>query len=206
MEITRPKSKQPIPDNAKKVFGGVLFDVYQWEQELFDGTKTTFEKLKRPDTVVVLPVLPDGRIILIEEEQPGAAIYIGPLGGRVDEGEDALEAARRELLEESGYEAREMNLWYARQITTKIDWAVYVFIAKGIQKVAEPALEAGEKIKLFPITLEEFMNGATKISDDSGDSKKVAIKFGEDEITIQFLKAKLDQKKKKELEELFNPL
>ena len=71
MEIKRPKSKQPIPDNAKKVFGGVLFDVYQWEQELFDGTKTIFEKLKRPDTVVVFPVLDDGKILLTEQEQPG---------------------------------------------------------------------------------------------------------------------------------------
>ena len=55
MEINRPQSKQPIPANAKKVFHGVIFDVYQWEQEMFDGTKEIFEKLKRPDTVVVFP-------------------------------------------------------------------------------------------------------------------------------------------------------
>ena len=101
MEINRPKSKQPIPDNAKKVFGGVLFDVYQWEQELFDGTKTLFEKLKRPDTVVVFPVLDDGKIILTEQEQPGKEPFIGATGGRVDEGEDILEAGKRELPEEN---------------------------------------------------------------------------------------------------------
>src|SRR3989344_90768 len=104
MEIKRPKSKQPIPENAKRVFRGVIFDVYQWEQEMYDGTRTIFEKLKRPDTVVVFRVLPDGKIILTEQEQPGGkGPFIGATGGRVDEGEDILAVAKRELLEESGY-------------------------------------------------------------------------------------------------------
>lgn len=95
MEIPRPKSKQPMPENAKRVFKGVVFDVYQWEQELYDGSKATFEKLKRPDTVVVFPVLPDGKILLTEQEQPGKDPFIGGLGGRMDEGEDMLETAKR---------------------------------------------------------------------------------------------------------------
>ena len=35
-----------VPKQAKRVFKGVIFDVYQWEQEMFDGTKEIFEKLK----------------------------------------------------------------------------------------------------------------------------------------------------------------
>src|SRR3989344_1513944 len=99
MKIQRPESKQPMPDDAKKVFNGKIFDVYQWEQELYDGTKVTFEKLKRPDTVVVFPVLDDGRIILTEQEQPNKKNFIGATGGRVDEGQDGFMAAKRELLE-----------------------------------------------------------------------------------------------------------
>src|SRR3990167_320504 len=151
MKIKRPKSKQPIPDNAKKVFEGVLFDVYQWEQELFDGTKTTFEKLKRPDTVVVFPVLDNGKIILTKQKQPGKESFIGATGGRVDKGEDVLEAAKRELLEESGYTASKFILWDARHPTSKIDWVVYTFIAKGLKKVANINLDAGEKISLKPV-------------------------------------------------------
>src|SRR3989344_9504870 len=114
MNIQRPKSKQPMPDNAKRVFKGVIFDVYQWEQEMFDGSKATFEKLKRPDTVVIFGVLPDGKIILTEQEQPSKEPFIGATGGRVDEGEEILAAAKRELLEESGYEAEEFILWDAQ--------------------------------------------------------------------------------------------
>ena len=193
MEINRPKSKQPIPDNAKKVFGGVLFDVYQWEQELFDGTKTLFEKLKRPDTVVVFPVLDDGKIILTEQEQPGKEPFIGATGGRVDEGEDVLEAAKRELLEESGYEASEFVLWDAQHPTSKIDWVVYTFIAKGLKKVADMNLDAGEKINLKLVDLDEFIEIAINKN------------FVEKEIIPKLYEAKLYPEKKEELKKLFNP-
>ena len=193
MEINRPKSKQPIPDNAKKVFGGVLFDVYQWEQELFDGTKTLFEKLKRPDTVVVFPVLDEGKIILTEQEQPGKEPFIGATGGRVDKGEDILEAAKRELLEESGYEASEFILWDAQHPTSKIDWVVYTFIAKGLKKVADMNLDAGEKIALKLVNLDEFIEIAINKN------------FVEKEIIPKLYEAKLYPEKKKELKKLFNP-
>ena len=193
MEINRPKSKQPIPDNAKKVFSGVLFDVYQWEQELFDGTKTLFEKLKRPDTVVVFPVLDDGKIILTEQEQPGKEPFIGTTGGRVDEGEDILEAAKRELLEESGYEASEFILWDAQHPTSKIDWIVYTFIAKGLKKVADMNLDAGEKINLKLVNFDEFIEIAINKN------------FVEKEIIPKLYEAKLHPEKREELKKLFNP-
>ena len=193
MEISRPKSKQPIPDNAKKVFGGVLFDVYQWEQELFDGTKTLFEKLKRPDTVVVFPVLNDGNILLTEQEQPGKEPFVGATGGRVDSGEDILEAAKRELLEESGYEASEFVLLDAQHPTSKIDWVVYTFIAKGLKKVSDMNLDAGEKITLKPVSLDEFIDIAINKN------------FVEKEIIPKLYETKLYPEKREELNKLFNP-
>ncbi len=195
MEIKRPESKQPLPSDATKVFKGVIFDVYQWEQEMFDGTKATFEKLKRPDTVVVFPVLPDGQILLTKQEQPGKKPFIGATGGRVDEGEDILEAAKRELLEESGYEAEEFILWNAQQPTSKIEWAVYTFIAKGLKKVSELDLDAGEKIQLYPVTFEELVNIAT----DDHES------FYEKEVELEFFKAKLNPEKMTALRKLFEP-
>ncbi len=197
MEIKRPKANQEIPDHAKRVFKGILFDTYQWEEDMYDGTKRTFEKVKRPDTVVVFPVLPDGKIILTEQEQPGKSEpFIGATGGRVDEGEDILTAAKRELLEESGYEAEEYVLWDSQHPVGKVDWVVYTFVAKGLKKVAEMDLDGGEKIKLLPMTLDELIDTAT-------DEK---VYFAEKEVIIKFLEAKLDPKKKKELEDLFKPL
>lgn len=194
MKITRPPSKQSMPPHAKKVFSGQIFDVYQWEQEMYDGTKQIFEKVKRPDTVVVFPVLDDGRILLTEQEQPGKGKFVGATGGRVDEGEDVLEAAKRELLEESGYEASEFILWDAQQPTSKVEWAVYTFIAKGLKKVGEMDLDAGEKITLKPVTLDEFIELAT------------TQRFEEREILAQLYEAKLYPEKKAQLQKLFAPL
>ncbi len=196
MKIDRPKSKQPMPPHAKRVFKGIVFDTYQWEQDMYDGTKKTFEKLKRPDTVVVFPVLPNGKIILIEEEQPGQEIAVGSIGGRVDEGEDVLAAAKRELLEESGYEAREFILLDAKHPTTKIDWVIYTFIAKGLKKVAEINPDGGEKINLLPVALGKFADIVTK----------ERASFAGAELFMKFFEAKFDSKKMKELKELFKPI
>jgi len=182
-----------MPANAKRVFKGVIFDVYQWEVEGYDGSKKVFEKLKRPDTAMILPVTEDGKIMLALQEQPHKAPFIGALGGRLEEGEDILSAAKREFLEESGYEAREWVLFDAVQPISKIDWAVYTFIAKGLKKVAEPNLDGAEKIELKFMDFNEFVQMA--VEDD---------KFG-DEFKIKILEAKLDPVKRKELEALFKP-
>lgn len=196
MDIERPQSKQKMPENATKVFSGVIFDIYQWEQEMYDGSKRTFEKAKRPDTVVVFPILPDGRILLTKQEQPGKKSFIAATGGRVDEGEDALTAAKRELLEETGYEAEQYILWHSIQPISKIDWAVYIFIAKGVKKVGDLMLDGGEKIEPHPVTFEEFVDAAT-------DENTY---FAEQEVVAKIYRAKLDPKKMEELKELFKPL
>lgn len=192
MKTERPKSKQPMPPDAKLVFKGKIFDVYQWEQTLFDGTKTTFEKLKRADTVVVILVTAEGKIVLTMQEQPGKTPFLGCAGGRAEAGEDPLAAARRELLEETGYESDDVVLWHALQPTSKLDWAIYTFIARGCRKTAEQNPDAGEKIELKLVDFDEFMQAATE--DDS---------FMETETTIELLRAKNDPRKMAEIKKLF---
>lgn len=192
MKTPRPESNQPLPPHAKCVFKGTIFDVYQWEQELYNGQTVTFEKLKRPDTVVILPVLDNGKILITEQEQPGKKPFIGAIAGRADEGEDALDTAKRELREESGYEADQFILWKANQVTSKIDWAVFVFIAKDLRKVGDQDLDGGEKIKLKEVTLDELVDLILKN------------KFIDLEIAINVLGSKLDKNKSEEIEKLFS--
>ncbi len=192
MNIERPKSKQPLPENAQKVFGGVMFDVYQWEQEMFDGTKEMYEKLKRPDTVVIFPVLDDGKIVLTKQEQPGKEPFIAAAGGRVNSGEDILAATKRELLEETGYEAGEFTLWKALQPIGKIEWAVYIFVARKLKRTAEPSLDPGEKIEMMTVDFEEFL--------------KIALQenFYQQEVYRDIVEAKFNKEKKDELKKLLS--
>ena len=171
MDIQRPESRQPLPPHAKRVFEGDIFDVYQWEQELYDGSKITFEKIKRDDTVVVIPVLQDRRILIERDEQPGrSAITTFPAGRMDKEGEDPLSAAKRELREETGYESDEWSLWRAFQPVTKIDWAIYIFVARNCRKAGEPELDAGERISVEAKTFDEVLELAKDpdfVNDDS---------------------------------------
>lgn len=179
-----------IPDHAKKVFQGEIFEVYQWDQQLFDNTFATFEALKRIDTVIVIPVTTDGKIILIEEEQPHRPLRIGPVAGKVDPGETSEQAAGRELLEETGFSSRNIKLWYKQEPVTKIDWNVYTYVAKGCNKVAEQNLEGGEKITPILLDFDQFLK---KVS---------AVDFPNLSLKIKILEAKLDPKKMTNLKSL----
>jgi len=180
-----------MPPSAKRVFRGELFDVYQWEQELFDGSTATFERLRRADTVIVFPVTPEGKIVVLEQEQPGRGPFTSVPGGRIDPGESVLEASRRELREESGYEAEELTLWFALQPASKIDWAVFAIIARGCKKVGESTPDAGERLKVREVAFDEFLNIA---SDES---------FYDREVVTRVLRAQLDPQEMSKLRELF---
>jgi len=157
-EVKRPISKKPIPEDATKIFDGVLFEVYQWQQKIFDGTYATFEKVKRiTDSVNILPITIGYKIILTKQEQPGMTPFIGVLGGMIDKGEYPLQAVERELLEESGYKANRLESLFAMHPMEKVDWVIYTFIARDLKKIAKLNLDNGEKIELIEYTFEEFL-------------------------------------------------
>src|SRR5690606_21694766 len=120
-----------IPAHAKCVFRGVIFDVYQWEQELFDGSTTTFEMLKRADSIAVYAIDNHDQIVTIDEEQPNGFRRIGglPVGSSEDYDESILAAAKREFLEETGLIFKNWRLLTVRQPEVKIEFFVNVFIA-----------------------------------------------------------------------------
>ncbi len=192
MNIQRPESEQPLPDNAKCVFKGILFDVYQWEQELYDGSKATFEKLKREDTVVIIPSLPDKRLLFLTDEQPGRGPVLTFPAGRMDkEGEDPLVAAKRELLEETGHESDDWSLWRAIQPVTKIDWAIYFFVARNCKKTTEPDPGPGERITTEFKTLDEIIELVHHP------------RFAADDTRVDLVEAKYNPKARAQLEKAF---
>lgn len=161
-ELVPPQSKQPIPKDAKSVFKGKIFEVYQWQQEQYDGTFTTFEKVKRPDTVSIIPVTKDKKIILTKQLQPSILEpFYSPVGGVVDPGEAVTAAAHRELQEETGYTSDDVSLWYSFQASFKVEWSLYIFVAHNCYKTSEQHLDSGEKIEPIFVDFDEFFKIAT---------------------------------------------
>lgn len=183
-----------LPKNATKVFSGVIYDVYQWRQKLYDGTYTTFEKLVRGDIVNIIPITLEGKIITTKQSQPSHQDFFGMPGGKVDPGESGFEAAKRELLEETGYQAKSWHLWRKKQFLSNIVCDTYVYIATGCKKVSSQNLDAGEKIELDLLNFQEWLN---LLVDDQ---------FRDFEISLEIFKLKQNQRKWHKFLELLNTL
>ena len=88
----------------------------------------------------VVAVTEDGRFLVFRQTKYAVeGITLGPVGGYIDEGEEPLAAARRELLEETGYESREWTTLWSYVVDGNRGCGVWhLFLAQGARKVAEP--------------------------------------------------------------------
>jgi len=193
-KIVRPKLKRQVPKNAGKVFEGVIFDVYQWEQKMFDGSFETFEMLKRPDTVDIVPVTKDKKIIVLEQEQPGREKFIGIPAGRIDKGEDPISAAERELLEETGFKARKFELLYTDQPAgSLIDWVLYGFVARDCEEIGGQRLDSGEKMRLKFLSFDEFVKLASSSEFRDVELSLEVLRAGNNSVTFNKFKKRILQ-------------
>lgn len=170
MQKLIPKDSVLTPPQAVQMFKGQIFDVYQWQQQLFDGSSHTFEMLKRPDTVVVICVVGD-KILVIDDEQP----YTGTLksfpGGRVDKEDETIEAAaKREVLEETGYSFKNWRLIRVWQPHLKMEWFVHLLLAWDVAGKQDPNLDAGEKITPHSLSFDELKSLVADKSSYLGES------------------------------------
>ncbi len=149
-------TEKGLPSNAKLVFKGRIFNVYQWEQEMYDGKKEIFEVLKRPDTSQVLATI-GNKILILEQEQPNTGKFISLPGGRLLDDEDPLDGAKRELLEETGYESADWTLWKTFKPIPKVFFNIFIYLAKNCILRQPPNPESGEKIKPMLVTFDEFL-------------------------------------------------
>ncbi|MBB1565022.1 NUDIX hydrolase [Candidatus Gracilibacteria bacterium] len=146
-----------IPKNATKVFSGKTFDVYQWEQEMFDGSKKIFEKLKRNDSVDIIAINKNNEIYILEEEHPGREPFFGLVGGSCENGEKPIETAKRELFEETGLQSNSWEVFGIYSRSSRIEQNSNIFIARNCEKVGEQSLDSGEKIKFKIVNWDEFL-------------------------------------------------
>jgi ADP-ribose pyrophosphatase len=143
----KPHLKKAKVLNSKTVYEGPVFGIRRDEVIEPSGVRTTREVITHPGSVVVLPVLPDGRILLIQQYRHAAHQYLWELvAGRIDAGESPREAAARELIEETGYRAKSLRVFlYMFPTPGFLEEKMYILLAKGLTAgEAEP--EEDEKI------------------------------------------------------------
>ena len=125
--------EQPVASQTR-LSGGFL-TVKLDTVRLPDGGRATREFVVHPGAVVVVPVLDDGRLVLVRQfRYPLSRVLLEFPAGKIDPGEDIAACAARELQEETGYTAREwaragiihnaaaysterIELWFARGLS-----------------------------------------------------------------------------------------
>jgi ADP-ribose pyrophosphatase len=109
---TPPRAKKAKVLSSQIVYEGPVFGVRRDEVIEPSGVRATREVITHPGSVVVLPVLPGARILLIQQYRHATRQYLWELvAGRIDEGETPREAAARELIEETGYRAKRFRVF-----------------------------------------------------------------------------------------------
>jgi ADP-ribose pyrophosphatase len=146
-----------------KVDGGIAYDggflkVHKDRVRLPNGALTGREYIRHPGAVVILPVLDDGRILLERQfRYPNDQVFIEFPAGKIDEGEDHLDCAKRELVEETGYTASDWR--FVATIHNAIAYSdehLELFLARGL-KEGDAQLDEGEFVECFTATLDELL-------------------------------------------------
>ena len=140
--------------SSELIFKGRVMEVYRDHIVEPSGIKAMREWVKHPGSVVVLPVFPDGRILLIRQYRYAAAQEMWELvAGHKEPHEDYETGAHRELQEESGYTAKKMTkLLEFFPSPGFLSEKMVVFLAEGLTK-GKSRQEEDEKIEQRIVTL-----------------------------------------------------
>ena len=144
--------------NPELLYQAKRFRVERVTQVSTDGSTHAKDVVRHPGAVVILPQLGDGRVCFVENYRVAVDQRLLELpAGTLEPPEEPIKTAQRELAEETGFRARNIE-----QLTTLcmspgiLDEKMYVYIATNLT-AGEMALEAGEDIQVRLLTWPESL-------------------------------------------------
>ena len=122
----------------------------------------TITKNKRPgDAAVIVPITEEEKFVMVVQSRPNTrpGVVIEFPAGMVDEGEDPIVSARRELLEETGYECDDIYLLEEHYQDQGCSEAVIrMYVATGCRKVTNQQLDSDENLDFIEMEYDEILN------------------------------------------------
>jgi ADP-ribose pyrophosphatase len=151
-----PKDLTETRIAGELVYAGRLLKVHRDRVRLPDGSEGVREYLRHPGAVAIVALLDDGRVLLERQfRYPLERVFIEIPAGKLEPGEDHLETGRRELLEETGYVAREWRkLGLIHNAIGYSDEVIEIWLARGLER-REQRLAEGEFLEVLALPLEE---------------------------------------------------
>ena len=129
------------------------------EVEYLHGDKVIYrEHVKAGNASVILPITDDGKVIMIQEARtPIGKVILALPAGMIEEGEEAEKAAIRELEEETGYLAS--NIEFLREYHPSVGYSdekITIYLASNMVKTKQ-RLDDEEEINVIEIPIEEVI-------------------------------------------------
>lgn len=159
--------------SSRNVFDGELLHVYQDQARMPDGKVKVREYITHPGAVVIIPLLDNGELVLERQHRyPLHRDFFELPAGKIDQDEEPLSCAKRELLEETGYIAH--NWRYLATLHPCIGYSdekLIYYLATGLT-LREANLDEGEHLEVFTLPLKTALEWvkAGKITDNKSVS------------------------------------
>ena len=120
--------------SSETIASGGLLTVKRDQVRLPNGTTAQREYVVHPGAVVVVPLLPNGNVILEKQfRYPLHQVFIELPAGKIDAGEDILMTGQRELLEETGYTATNwIKLGHQHPCIGYSNEVIHMYLASGL--------------------------------------------------------------------------
>jgi ADP-ribose pyrophosphatase len=144
---------------SKLIYAGDFITVRKDSVRLPDGSTSSREYLTHPGAVAVLAILDNGNLVMERQYRYAPQReFIELPAGKIDSGEDILQTAKRELLEETGFVASEWtHLTTTWPCIGYADERMEYFLARGLKHEGDK-LDEGEFLEVFELSLEESID------------------------------------------------
>ncbi len=143
------------------IHNGAIVDIYKDTMKLPDGKTEYFDFIKHKGAAAVVPVLEDGRILMVKQYRNAIDDYTLeiPAGGKNGIDEPTLDCAYRELEEETGYKAEKSDITFLLTLYTTVAFCnekIDIYLARNLKKTSQH-LDDDEFIDVSAYTIEELV-------------------------------------------------